>query len=184
MAIAGRTGLKGLALVALLGVNLLALAAVGKLPLGGGQAVEAGFLERAAGERALVFFGSPGCSRSCPATLGALAAAYPELRRLAPQLSVFFVNLEPYGDRARTAAYVAGFHPAFRPVAPAPDTLSRLSRSFGAWLYETGAEREPFHNPYVYVLERGAAGWRIQGRIPADGEVVGGVHRYLKSPTT
>ena len=175
---------KGLVLVALLGLNLLALVAVGRLPLGGGQAVEAAFLERAEGDRALVFFGFPGCSQSCPATLGRLAAAYPELRRRAPRLGVFFVNLQPYDGGGRTAAYVANFHGAFRAVAPDGDALARLSRTFGAWLYETGADREPFHNPYVYVLARGEAGWRIRARVPADGEVVSGVRRHLKSPNT
>jgi len=179
-----RPWFKGLALAGLLALNVLALALVGKLPLGGPKDVDAPFLERAAGERALVFFGFPGCSQNCPVTLGQLAAAYPELRRLAPGLSVFFVNLQPFDGQERTADYLAAFHPDFRAVAPDPEALSRLSRAFGAWLYETGADQEPFHNPYVYVMAQGASGWRIQARVPADSEVLAGVRRQLspKSP--
>jgi cytochrome oxidase Cu insertion factor (SCO1/SenC/PrrC family) len=179
-----RSWFKALALAVLLGINLLALASVGKLPLGGGQAVEAAFLERAEGRRALAFFGFPGCSQSCPMTLGRLAAAYPQLRQQAPGLTVFFVNLQPFESRSRTAAYLASYHSAFQPVAPDADTLSRLSRTFGAWLYETGAEQEPFHNSYVYVMARGDDGWQIQARVPADSEVVRGVRRHLNSPPT
>ncbi|MFA9459790.1 SCO family protein [Thiohalorhabdus sp. Cl-TMA] len=167
---------------ALVLLNLGALLVAGKLPLHGKKGVTAPFLERARGDLALVFFGFPGCSRSCPLTLHRLSDAYPRLRDHYPGLEVFFVNLQPVPDSERTHAYIRAHDPRFKGVAPAEDALARLSREFGAWLYRMGEGSEPFHNPYVYVLGRGDRGWRIRARIPAGERVIAGIRRALPPP--
>jgi cytochrome oxidase Cu insertion factor (SCO1/SenC/PrrC family) len=173
-------GRKILLLLGLIAVNAGALFAAGNLPLGGGQAVRAPMLERTAADRAVVYFGFPECSTACPVTLGRLSEAYPALRELAGGLGVFFVNLEPDARAEPTRSYTHAFHPDFHAVTPSDDQRARLSRTFGAWLYQTGPDREPFHNPYLYLLVRSEGGWRIHERVPADGDGVPTIRQALQ----
>lgn len=171
---------KALAAMALVGLNLGALFAAGNLPLNGGKPVAAPALARGGADTALVFFGFPGCSSSCPVTLARLARAYPELREATGGLAVFFVNLRPHASRSRTRAYVRGFDTRFHALAPDRPTRAHLSRQFGAWLYRTGPDSEPFHNPYVYLVTRHRGGWQIRARIPADGDVIAEIRQALQ----
>lgn len=164
----------------LVGLNGAALFVAGNLALDGRTQVAAPVLDRARADRAVVFFGFPGCSSSCPVTLRRLARAYPALRRQAGGLDVFFVNLQPHARRARTRAYVQAFDPRFHAVAPDGPSRARLSRQFGAWLYQTGPDSEPFHNPYVYLVTRHQGQWHIRSRIPADGDVVPALRQALR----
>ncbi|MFB6261383.1 MAG: SCO family protein [Thiohalorhabdaceae bacterium] len=170
---------KILLLLSLIALNLGALFVVGRLPLDGTKAVAAPMLERAGTDTALIFFVFPGCSSSCPVTLRRLARAYPTLRDRAGGLDVFFVNLRPLPERERTRAYVHAYDPRFHAIAPDEAARKRLSRRFGAWLYRTGPESEPYHNPYVYLVVRHRGQWRIRHRIPADSQVVPEVKEAL-----
>ena len=174
---------KILFLMVLLAINGAALFAAGNLPLGGAKAIEAPMLDQSRHDTALVYFGFPECSTACPLTLQRLAGAYSKLQSEADGLDVFFVNLEPSAKPGHTRTYARGFHPDFHAIAPADQQRARLSRSFGAWLYRTGSDSEPFHNPYVYLVTRSDKNWEIQNRIPADEDVVPAVRSALSTVT-
>jgi cytochrome oxidase Cu insertion factor (SCO1/SenC/PrrC family) len=170
---------KLLFLALLLAINGGALFTAGNLPLGGNKKVQVPMLERTEADMAVVYFGFPKCSTVCPVTMQRLAEAYPALRKEVGKLGIFFVNLEPSAKPSHTRAYAHSFHPQFLAVAPSDQARARLSRTFGAWLYQTGPKHEPYHNPYLYLLARSGGQWQIRQRIPADGEGVAKLRQAL-----
>lgn len=79
----------------------------------------------------LFFIGFTYCPDICPTTLNKLAAAYPELKKIAP-IQVVFLSVDPKRDTPdKLLSYVNFFNPEFKAVTGEQTQIFPLTRSLG-----------------------------------------------------
>lgn len=79
----------------------------------------------------LFFIGFTYCPDICPTTLNKLAAAYPELKKVAP-IQVVFLSVDPKRDTPdKLLSYVNFFNPEFKAVTGEQTQIFPLTRSLG-----------------------------------------------------
>ena len=83
------------------------------------------------GKWSLFFIGFTFCPDVCPTTLNKLAAAYPDLNKIAP-LQVVFLSVDPKRDTPdKLLTYVNFFNPEFKAVTGEQTQIFPLTRSLG-----------------------------------------------------
>lgn len=79
----------------------------------------------------LFFIGFTYCPDVCPTTLNKLAAAYPELKKIAP-IQIVFLSVDPKRDTPeKLLTYVNFFNPEFKAVTGEQTEIFPLTRSLG-----------------------------------------------------
>lgn len=106
----------------------------------------------------LFFIGFTYCPDICPTTLNKLAAAYPELKKIAP-IQVVFLSVDPKRDTPdKLLSYVNFFNPEFKAVTGEQTQIFPLTRSLG-FTYAMVGEGENYqvdHSAgYVLVSPQG-----------------------------
>lgn len=83
------------------------------------------------GKWSLFFIGFTFCPDICPTTLNKLAAAYPDLNKIAP-LQVVFLSVDPKRDtQDKLLTYINFFNPAFKAITGEQTQIFPLTRSLG-----------------------------------------------------
>ncbi|CAM4169958.1 SCO family protein [Shewanella livingstonensis] len=84
------------------------------------------------GKWSLFFIGYTACPDVCPTTLNKLAAAYPQLQKIASNVQVVFVSADPKRDtQAKRLDYINFFNKDFKAVSAEHSDLFPFSRDLG-----------------------------------------------------
>ncbi|MGX9460685.1 SCO family protein [Shewanella sp. A14] len=84
------------------------------------------------GKWSLFFIGYTACPDVCPTTLNKLAAAYPQLQKIASNVQVVFVSADPKRDsQAKRLDYINFFNKEFKAVSAEHADLFPFSRDLG-----------------------------------------------------
>ncbi len=108
------------------------------------------------------------CATICPVLSASISQAQTELARIAPEVRLISISIDPaYDTPARLARYAARFHAGgnWRFVTGTPDDIRKVIAGFDALLR---SNNKMYHRPYNYL--RGPdpkAPWvRLEGLIP------------------
>lgn len=112
------------------------------------------------GKVTLLYFGYTLCPDFCPTTLTNLAAVLHNLGKLADQVRILFVTVDPNRDSlAKLKTYVALFAPQIVGMRGTPDALAALARRYRVAYSVTpahdGHPYEVTHSAIVYVFDQG-----------------------------
>nr|WP_240778476.1 SCO family protein [Shewanella polaris] len=107
----------------------------------------------------LFFIGYTACPDVCPTTLNKLAAAYPQLQKIASNVQVVFVSADPKRDtQAKRLDYINFFNKDFKAVSAEHTDLFPFSRDLG-FVYAMVGDNNDYqvdHSAsYVLVSPRG-----------------------------
>ena len=84
------------------------------------------------GKWSLFFIGYTACPDICPTTLNKLAAAYPQLQKIASNVQVVFVSADPKRDtQTKRLDYINFFNKDFKAVSAQHTDLFPFSRDLG-----------------------------------------------------
>jgi protein SCO1/2 len=125
------------------------------LPASNGQEFT---LSRQQGKLVVLGFGFTHCPDVCPVTLGRLAQAYKKLGKLADQVQVVYVTVDPERDNVeRMREYLAYFNPGFVGITGTPEQLSVLRQAYGILaakeIHQDGSYAV-HHSSYVYLIDQ------------------------------
>lgn len=111
------------------------------------------------GKWSLFFIGYTACPDVCPTTLNKLAAAYPQLQKIASNVQVVFVSADPKRDtQAKRLDYINFFNKDFKAVSAEHTDLFPFSRDLGfvyAMVGEDSDYQVDHSASYVLVSPRG-----------------------------
>jgi protein SCO1/2 len=109
------------------------------------------------GKVVLLGFGFTSCPDVCPTTLAILAQARKQLGKLADQLQVVYVTVDPETDTAaRMRKYLGTFDPTFVGGSGDEATLAEARKQYGIVANRTvhGSRYTYAHSSYVYLIDR------------------------------
>lgn len=111
------------------------------------------------GKWSLFFIGYTACPDVCPTTLNKLAAAYPQLQKIASNVQVVFVSADPKRDtQAKRLDYINFFNKDFKAVSAEHTDLFPFSRDLGFVYAMVGKDSDyqvDHSASYVLVSPRG-----------------------------
>jgi len=110
------------------------------------------------GSVALLFFGYTACPDVCPLTLAEMKRVKSELGRLADQVEVVFITVDPERDTPeRMSQYVAGFDEKFIGLSGTEEELAPVYKGYGVYRAkrETGSAAGYLmdHTSVVYLID-------------------------------
>ncbi len=121
--------------------------------------VDVPFLAGTDAKNALVFFGFPGCSDICPASLAVLRDASFAASDNHNSLAVVFVDIDRNSSPVQAANYAKLFHPKFIGVKPSFTEMQQLSADFGLNFQQVDDKIE--HRGRTYLLTKSEQQWYL-----------------------
>lgn len=115
-------------------------------------------------ETVLLYFGYPGCSKSCPSTLAKLSVAFDQ--HSVQSIELMFINILKENNDETTENYANSFHKSF--TSPALDYTQRLSlmKIFNIEEQQT-SKPDLNHSNFLFLLKKkNQEGWVLQKAFP------------------
>ena len=109
------------------------------------------------GKVVVLAFGYTSCPNVCPATLAVLAEAHRALGKLAPEVQVIYLTVDPERDDAqRLKDYLAAFDPTFLGGTGTPNQMAAVRQSYGVTAQKVGSGKDyaVAHSSFVYLITR------------------------------
>lgn len=110
------------------------------------------------GELVILGFGFTHCTDVCPITLSNLAATRKKLGKLANDVQVVYITVDPANDStARLHDYLNVFDPTFIGLTGTDAELSAVQKNYGIIAAKaTGkhGEAQVHHSSYIYLIDR------------------------------
>src|SRR5580693_4353134 len=109
------------------------------------------------GKVVVLAFGYTSCPNVCPVTLAVLAQAHRELGKLASQVQIIYLTVDPERDNAeRLKQYLAAFDPTFVGGTGTAAQMAAVRSSYGvtAEKHGTGSDYAVAHSSFVYLITR------------------------------
>lgn len=149
----------GLVLIGLL-VGLLLL--IPFLPLNTQKRMEVSILNLNEQQKALVYFGFPGCNLECPVTLAKVALQYRNWisHHSTPPFQLRFVNVLSESTPQSTQQYAQMFDPDFVGIAPTKQQFEHLKQEFNLDV-PMGGSVQAAHLDYLFLLEHQSNHWYL-----------------------
>lgn len=114
-------------------------------------------LARYRGKVVLMAFGYTHCAAVCPTTLATLAAAREGLGKVAGEVQVIYVTVDPErDDAARLKEFLSAFDPTFIGATGTPETLAAVREAYGvtAVKHVTSDGYVMEHSSSIFMIDR------------------------------
>jgi len=111
------------------------------------------FLDHETSKVVLVYFGYVGCTAICIPTLNEFAPMYRKIVAKSPDLSFYFVNLNPTQPADWADVFAKSFHPDFHGIYATLKEVNTLERDFNLAVSENNGEMGHSSNLYLMVRE-------------------------------
>ncbi|NQD36233.1 SCO family protein [Permianibacter sp. IMCC34836] len=114
-------------------------------------------------------FGFTHCPNVCPVTLANLTQVRKNLGKLAADVQVLYVTVDPERDTAsRMQQYLAGFDASFLGVTGSAEQLAAVRQAYGVAASKAQAAADPndytvHHSSYIYLIDRDG---RLRALVP------------------
>jgi len=115
------------------------------------------FLSHYHGKVVVLAFGYTSCLNVCPVTLAVLAEAHRALGKLASEVQVIYLTVDPERDNAqRLKDYLAAFDPSFLGGTGTPTQMAAVRQSYGVTAQKIGSGKDyaVAHSSFVYLITR------------------------------
>lgn len=123
------------------------------------------------GDKALLFFGYPGCDDVCPPTMVYLAQwshRFAEASDASETLAIVFVNLVSGFDDDFVQAFARGYHPRFQTLNPTPKELNRLLNDMHTQASKSlFKENQIVHSRALFLIEKSETDWTLSRIFPS-----------------
>lgn len=138
-------------------------------------------LARYRGKIVLMSFGFTYCAAVCPTTLATLAQVRSKLGKVADQVQVIFVTVDPArDDAAHMRDYLKAFDPSFIGATGAPDALAAVRAKYGVTAVKrgSGSDYAMDHTSSIFLIDRAG---KLRAMMPFGHDPADFVHdiRYL-----
>ena len=109
------------------------------------------------GKVVVLAFGYTSCPNVCPVTLAVLAQAHRELGKLASQVQIIYLTVDPERDTIdHLKGYLAAFDPTFLGGTGSDAQMAAVRQSYGVTATKVGVGKDyaVAHSSFVYLITR------------------------------
>lgn len=118
------------------------------------------FLENERSHIVFVYFGYVGCTKICTPALEEISKAYPEFKKIEPNVKVYFVNLNPNQPSDAPDMFAKAFHNEFQGVYATQEQIDTLAQAYN--LAITGKNNEMGHSASLFMFVKKSSGYVLK----------------------
>lgn len=118
------------------------------------------FLKNEQAPIVFVYFGYVGCAHVCTPSLQELAQLYGSLKKIEPNVKVYFLNLNAKQNPESADLFAKGFHPEFKGIYATDAQIQSLSRTYNLAITRNGEEMG--HSSGLFLFAKHTSGYVLK----------------------